>query len=179
MPGQIQVGHRHADADPFHTVPWPGPHSLGLGVVLVGVFREARIHARLIERLGVGFPLVSRVPLDGDGPIAPVEVATEIPISLHFPEVGQDVGESPFVVSHSRPTVIIVGNAPIEYLAVNGAGAAHGFASGNLKGWLIGSYPGGKSPVMGAIGGKIHVVAQFQVVGQVLKVRVIGASFQE
>ena len=158
-------------------------YAVGVGVVLVGIRGEAQGAAGIVESGGHRQPFLALVAAHGDGAGVAVEVvAAEVQVVFQTPEVGQHFGERPFVVAPDGPVVVVLGDAAEQHLAVDAAGAAHSLAAGDDDGFiLLGSAPGGVAPAVGvgAVGGTPDVVALFEVNGQVLKVGIVGAGFQE
>ena len=127
----------------------------------------------------MGQPFVGAVAAHGDGAVGAVPVVVEVVVVFHPAEEGEDAGVAPFVVAPFGPAVVVFRDAAVEYLAVDGGGAAGGLAAGDDQVGLLRRYPGAVGPAVGAVGGEEDVVAQLEVVGQVVEVGVVRAGFQQ
>ena len=106
-------------------------------------------------------------------------VVLEVVVILHAAEEGQDVGVTPLVVAPFGPTVVVLGDSTVENLAVNGGGAAGGLAPGDDEVGLLGGDTGAVGPTVGSVSGEKDVVAELQVIGQMVEIGVVGAGLQE
>ena len=170
------VAHPHA----LNGVAGPGRHAGRFRVVLVLVDRVALSNAGLLEGRGVGHPFGAGIAANGDRAVVAVNVASpKIEVSLHLVEVGQALGKAPLVVAPLGPAVIVLGNATQQHLAVDGAGAAGGPAPGNLQ---VGHFVGHVAPVGPAVGPirrQEHVVAQLDIVGQMVDRRIVRTGLEQ
>ena len=150
-------------------------------MILIGVLPVTHGYAGVIIRAEVRKPVCPFVPADRNGAVVAVKVSSgKVEVGLQFTEVGQHFGERPLVIAPLGPIVVVLGYAPEQHLAVDGAGAAGGFAPGNHHRFgLQGRALGLKVPAMGPVGGTPNVIAAFDILGQVLEHRVVRACFQQ
>ena len=165
MPGRVQVGDGHADPDAVHVVARARPDSFRFGMILVFVFPVTGIHAGLVKGLRMRLPGVPRISFDGNGAVASVEITTEIAVGLHLPEIGQNVGKSPLVVSLGRPGIVIIWDTPVEHLSVDRAGPAGRPAPWHLELGLFRGHTCRVSPVVRPISRVVDIVTVLKIIG--------------
>ena len=176
-----QIGERGAHAHTVYVVQRTDADAVGVRGVLVRVLRESDTHAGIIESCGNRNPLFFLEPPDREGALIAVEVvAGVVPVVFHLAEIGQAAGEGPLIVAQRGPVVVVLRHAAEDDLAVDGAGAAGGLPSRNDH-WLGLGRVGdaSKVPTVGTVGRAPDVVAAFQVIRQVLELRVVWACFQQ
>ena len=66
----------------------------------------------VLKGLGIRQPLAAGIAPHGHRAVGAVEISAKIQVGLQLVEVGEDLGEAPFVVSHGRPAVVVLGDAP-------------------------------------------------------------------
>ena len=181
MPDGVQVGQGCAHADAVGVVHGYGPDTPRIGVVHVGVVGIALGQAGLVEGHLGRQPGLLLVAAHRNGAVKAVEVVVDIRVRLQLAEVGQGLDEGPFVVAPGCPVVVVLGDAPQQHLAVNGAGTAHHAAPGHGHGVAL--LPGGDAGegiVVGGVDGGSHlVVAVLQVVGVGLEIGVVRPGLQQ
>ena len=108
-----------------------------------------------------------------------MEVPTKIQVGFHLAEVGQDLHEGPLVIAPGGPVVVVLRDTAVEPLPINGAGAPGRLATRDLQRRLLRRDGGDIVPAMGPIGRQPHIVAQHEVIGEMLEVRVIRSGLEE
>ena len=101
----------------------------GIGVVVVVDLGIPRRHGRHVERLRQRQPGLALVAAHRHRAVEAVEVVNYVRIGFQLAEIGQALHERPLVVAPLGPTVVVLGNAAQEHLAVDGAGPAHHLAA--------------------------------------------------
>src|SRR5918992_1056252 len=105
----------------------------------------------------LGEPLLLFIAAHRDGAIIAVEVpAGKVQVGLHLTEIGEHLGEAPFVVAPGCPVVIVLRDPAEDHLTIDGAGTARHLAPGYDQASLLWGKSGGVFPRMGGIGGKTH-----------------------
>ena len=97
----------------------------------------------------------------------------------HAAEEGQDIGVAPLIVAPFGPAVVVLGDAAVEYLAVDGGGAAGGLAAWDDQVGLLGGYAGAVGPAVGAVRREENVIAQFQVIGEMIEIGIIRPGLEQ
>ena len=147
-------------------------------VVDLGIPRR---HRRHVERLRQRQPGLALVAAHRHRAVEAVEVVNYVGVGFQLAEIGQALHERPLVVAPFGPTVIVLGNAAQEHLAVDGAGAADHLAARNhhvlrpRRAALAGERP----VVRRAHLRRPRRVAEFQVVGRLLQVNIVRPGLQE
>ena len=100
-------------------------------------------------------------------------------VVFHSPEKRQHAGVAPLVVAPFRPAVVVLRYSPVQNLPVDGRGAARGLAPRDHQVGLLRRHPGVVRPTVRAVGRKEHVVAQLQIIRQVVEVGVIRPRLQQ
>ena len=119
--GHIQVIQGIAHAHAIDGIPGPGRDAGGLRMVHVLVDFVPHSNTGILKGPGIGQPLAARVAPHRHRTLGPVEIPSEIQVSLQLVEVGQDLGEGPFVIAHCRPAVVVLWDATEEHLSVDSA----------------------------------------------------------
>src|SRR5215510_2373460 len=127
----------------------------------------------------MGKPLLRLVSAHGDRTIGAVEVPPEIQIVFHLAEVRQDFEEGPLVIAPGGPVIVVLRDAAVENLPIDGAGAPGRLAAGYRQLGLLWGDGRHISPAMRAIGRQPHIVAELKVIGEMLEVRVIRSGLEE
>ena len=127
MADRSQICEGGAHSDPFRIVHRDRSNSRGVGVVHIGVFFIAITQGGFNKRLVEGKPFSSFEPADRDGAFRAVEIVGDVHVGFHLAEVWEDVDERPFIVTGSRPSIVIFRHTPQQNLAVDRAGAADDF----------------------------------------------------
>ena len=182
MPRRAKEGQRGAHPHAVGVVHGDGTHAAGLRMVHVRVVREPDGPGGVVERLLCRQPGRLGKAAHGYETVVVVEViGAEVHVAFQLAQVGQDAGEPPLVVAEGGPGVVVLGYATQQHLAVDGAGAADHPAARHGHG--LGSQGSGvalERPVVRRVDGRGGlVVAELQVVGIALKVRVIGPCLQQ
>ena len=179
--GLVQVAHGSADADAVGVVQGRRPYAVSIRVVVVGTVGVAGGPGSVVEGLLGRHPVLALEAVHHYWAIAAMEiVAAVVRVRLNLAEIGQHVGVGPFVVAEGCPGIVVLGHAPQEYLAVDGAGPAGNLAPGHHhRRGLVGG-PADELPVMVAghhvgLGG----VAELHLLGQILEVRIVGPGLQQ
>ena len=181
MPGRTQIDQGGAHANAIDIVERTGGDAVGIRMVLIRVLGKPQVHAGVIKGLRGRQPFLSLVAADGNRTFVAMKIATgEVQVVFQPAEVRQHLDERPLVVAPGGPVVVVLGHPPKQHLAIDGAGAPGSPAPGDLNRLrLQGCRRCGVAPIVGAVGGAPHIVAIFQVDGQVLEFRVVGTSLQK
>ena len=134
-------------------------------MVHIRVLGIAQTRAGLDEGMLEGMPGIAGSAHDRDGPVAAVKVVLHIGVGFQLAEERKNVLIGPLVIALVGPGVIVFGQAAQKDLAVDGAGAAHNAATGDLDrlGLLVGG-DGLIGPVEGRAGGRgllARAIAEF------------------
>jgi hypothetical protein len=148
-------------------------------VVLVRILGEAGGQTRLMEGDGVGQPLLRLVAAHGDRPAGAVEVPPKIQVVLHLAEVGQDLEERPLIIAPGGPVVVVLRDAAVEDLAIDSARTPGSLAARDRQLGLLRGDARHIAPAMGAVGRQPHIVAQLEVIGKSLEIRIVRPSLQQ
>ena len=181
VPGHVEVAQGRAPADAVGVVDRAGTDPRCVGKVVVRAVWDADGPAGIVKRLLVGQGLIGLEPAHDYGTVGVVEVvAAEVGVGLDHAEVLQQVLEAPLVVAQSGPGVVVLGNAPQEDLAVDGAGAAGDLAPGHQHRFGMFGGLAGELPVVVAghyvgAGG----VAELDLFRQMLEVGVVRPGFEQ
>src|ERR671922_2756213 len=99
---------------------------------------------------GMREPLLPLIAAHGDRTTGTVEVPPIIQVVFHLTEVGQDLEKGPLIIAPGRPVVIVLRDAAVEDLPIDGAGAAGRLAAGDGELGLVGGDGCHKTPTMRA-----------------------------
>ena len=180
MARRVQIPEGGAPADAVGVVERRGANAGGIGAIVVVGMGETVGADGVVEGRLSRQPILALEASGDDGTVVAVEVVGEIGVGLQAAETAQQVREAPLVIAHGGPTVVVLGDAPQEHLAVDGAGTAGDLATGHHDlGVFRGAVPG-ELPVVVAghhVGG--GGVAELHLVGQVVEVGVIGAGLDQ
>ena len=179
--GRVEIAQGGAPADAIGVVEGYRADAAGLGVVVVGDFGEPLVAAGLEEGGLVGQQFLALEASGDDGAVGVVEViAGEVGVGLDAPQEGQQLDEAPLVVAHLGPGVVVLRYSAQEHLAVDGAGAAGDLAAGHHHGW---GGVGGLAPELPVVVAGHDVggggVAELDLVGKLLEIRVVAAGLQQ
>ena len=181
-----QVPDVGAPPDAFRVIERRRAHAGRVGVVVVGAVWVSGGPARLVESPLVIEPLRLLEAPYYDGPVGAVEVVPKVGVRLQLAEEGEHIAKAPALVARGGPAVVVLRNAPEEYLGVDRAGAADELAPGDqyLRG-LVGG-PGDQVPAVGAVLAErlrpdvpASTVAVPDLLRQVFELRVVGARFEQ
>ena len=156
VPRQVQIRQRRADANPVQGVAGAGRHAGGLGVVLVRVVVETQGQTGGLESGGMGQPLVGTVAPHRDRAFGAVPVVLEIVVIFHTAEKGQHAGIAPFPVAPLRPAVIVLRDAPVQHLPIDGRRPARSLAARDDQVGLLRRHARGRPSCGGRRRRKIH-----------------------
>ena len=183
MTHRADVGQGHAHAHTVNVILGPQADTGGLGVVHVRMVGVSGVRCGLEEGFLCRGPSLAGVVADGDRAVGAVEIVVEVGVVLQLAEVGQAVDVGPSLVARGGPSVVVLGCAPDEGLAVDGAGTSQHLAAGDGHGLLFGSGGAGERPVVGGAGGaglEVHLTpAKLEHIRQLGKVREVRASLQQ
>ena len=127
MPGGAEIGQGGAQAYASWVVKGRRADAGAVGVVEVGIGRMTGGETGLVEGILAHGPFLEPVAPHRDRAIGAMKVVVEVGVRLHLAEVGEALLEAPLGEAGGSPGVVIVGSAPDQRGAVDGAGA-----SGNL-----------------------------------------------
>ena len=181
VPGRSQISDGGAKSDAIGIIEWYRSDARRLWMVMVWALRKSSGPAGSLECCLVWIKLVLLEPAGDYGTLRAMKIVVwKVGVSLDLSEVLQQLWKAPLVIAHRSPGVIVLGHSPQEYLAVDGAGAAGDLAPGDhhRRGSLGGLTP--ELPIVVAghdIGGS--GVAEFHLIGQLLKLGVVRACLQQ
>ena len=180
-----QVAEGGAPADAAGVVQGQGADAGGVRVVVVGAVGLAPVAQGVVEGLLLGGAGLVTEAVHGDRPLGAVEVAVEVGVGLDPLQAGQDLLPGPLRVAGGGPAVVVLRDAAQEDLGVDGAGAAHQTAPGDVH---VRVGVGGARPVAPAEAGVVAegpgpdarlAVGPPHLRGQVLRVGEVGARLQQ
>ena len=181
VPAHVQIAQSRAPPDAIRIVHRAWAHARGVGKIVVRAVGDSFGAARLEKRPLVGQPVLGLEPVDDYWPVGVMEVVgAEIGIGFNHPQVLEQVGERPLVVSLGGPGIVVLGHPAEKHLPIDGAGPAGNLAAGHHHGRRSGGPPARKLPVVVArhdIGG--GCVTELDLVGQLFEVGVIGAGLDQ
>src|SRR5712691_1657584 len=148
-------------------------------MVLVRIITKVGVNTGPVKGHGMRQPLVPRIAAYRDWTGLAVEFSTKILVVFHLAEIRQHLRIGPFSVTPGGPVIIILRNAPVEHLPIDGTRPAGRLATWDGQPVLLRCELRHVAPVMWAIGGEPHIVAQLEVIGQVREVRVIRPGLQQ
>src|SRR5919108_4313058 len=128
---------------------------------------------------GMREPLLPLIAAHGDRTTGTVEVPPIIQVVFHLTEVGQDLEKGPLIIAPGRPVVIVLRDAAVEDLPIDGAGAAGRLATGYRQTRLLRGDGRHVCPAMGTISRQPDIVAQLEVIREMLEVRIIRSGLEE
>src|SRR5882724_6872801 len=124
-------------------------------------------------------PFLTFVAADRDRTTGAMEVPPKVQVVFHLAEVGQDFQIRPFIIAPGRPVVIVLWDAAVEDLSIDGARAAGRLTARDGELGLLWSDGRDKTPAMGTIGGQPHVIAELEVIREMFKIWVIRSGLEE
>src|SRR5215510_13447423 len=136
-------------------------------MVLVRIIAKVGVNTGLVKGQGLWHPLVSLIAAYWDWAVLAVEFPTTIVVVFHLAEIRQHLLIGPFGVAPRGPVVIILRNATVQHLPIDGARTTGGLAPRDGQPVLLRGELRHVAPVMRTVGGKPHIVAQLEVIGQV------------
>ena len=175
-----EVSDGRADPHAAEVVGWGYADARRIGAVGVLHRAEALADARLPEgsldrRLRVGDAATHR-----HGPLGAVKVVVNIQVVLHLAEERQHLGIGPLGVAHGGPVVVVLGQAALHGLSVDGRAAADHLALGDVDlALLLGGHAPEGPVVLRLRGLGVAGVAVFDLVRYPVVVRVVLAGFQQ
>src|SRR5438105_815600 len=119
MPGLTQVTEGSAVTNPVRVVERGRADASGFRMVMVSAIGEPGVTARLIEGDLARQPGVTLKPVGDDGASITMEFVNKILVIFQLTKVGKQFLESPLIVAHGSPGVIILRHPPEEDLAVD------------------------------------------------------------
>src|SRR5262245_39828442 len=146
---------------------------------LVRIIANDGVNTGRVNGQGLWNTLVSPIAAYWNWAGLAVEFPTTIVVVFHLAEIRQHLLIGPFGVAPRSPVVIILRNATVQHLPIDGARTAGGLAPRDGQPVLLWGELRHVAPVMRAIGGKPYIVAQLEVIGQVRKVGVIRPGLQQ
>ena len=174
---QVSDGSAHPHA--VGVVHRDGADAAGFGMVHIRVVGVAGGAAGVPERDLGGQPVLAAVAAHRDRAGVAVEVVGDVGVGFQLAEIGQAVGEFPFVVAQRRPGVVVLGHAAQQHLPVDGRGTADDPAPGDGHPLGLAGVVGPESPVVRGVNGRRRlVVAVLEVVGVEVKVGVVRPGLQ-
>ena len=123
------IGERGAHPHAVGVVHRQRADAAGIGVVVVVDLGIPRRHGRYVERLRQRQPGLALVAAHRHRAVEAVEVVYYVGVGFQLAEIRQALDEGPLVIAPLGPTVVVLGNAAQEHLAVDGAGAADHLAT--------------------------------------------------
>ena len=193
VPGRFQITEGGAEADPVMVVGNTGSDTGGVRAVVVRAIRKSGSPAGVIKSSLRRLPVFPPGVVNEDRAVGAMKVVVVVHIGLNFPEVGQDLPETPAVVAQSGPVVVVFGNPTKESRCVNRAGAAGNLAPGHRHVRKHFSGAPNVLPVVTAIqqgyrvtarcaqSGSVPagVVSELDIIGKVLKLRIVRSGLQQ
>ena len=176
----VEMGEGGAHADALRVVRGDVAEAVGAGAVHVGNFGVAGSEAGFAEGGLDGQGRLAGAAQHGHGAVAAVEVVANVVVGFQPAQEGQDVEVCPLIVAAGSPVVVVVGQTPQEHLPVDGPGAADHLALGNVNLALHRVDDAPHGPVVGGVLGLgVAALAVLEVVGEMLEIGVVRASFEE
>ena len=193
MPGWFQVTQGSAEADPVMVVGNTGPDTGGVRAVVVRAIGESGSPAGVVIGLLGRMPVFPVGVVNEDRTLGSVKIVVVVHIGLSLPEIGQHLPETPAVVAQRGPVVEVFGIPTVEARCVDGAGAAGYLAPGHRHIRIGIGGAGHVLPAVAAIqqgywmAGKCAqgrrvpagVVPELDIIGKVLKFRIVRAGLKE
>src|SRR5215831_6416705 len=148
-------------------------------MVLVRIIAKVGVNTGPVKGQGLRHPLVPLIAAYRNWTALAVEFPTKIVVVFHLAEIRQYFLIRPFAVAPGGPVIIILWNTTIQHLPIDGARTAGGLATRDSQPVLLRCELRHVAPVMRAIGGEPHIVAQLEVIGQVREGGVIRPGLQQ
>src|ERR1051326_8264420 len=128
-------------------------------MILVWVIAEVSVDAGAVKGHGILQPLLAVIPAYRDRAVLAVEFTAKVVVVLHLAEIRQYLRVGPLGVAPGGPVVIILRNATVQHLPIDGARTAGRLATRDGQSVLLRCELRHIAPVVRAIGGQPHVVA--------------------
>src|SRR2546425_10094458 len=121
-------------------------------MVLVWIIAKVGVDTGLVKGHGMRQPLVPRIAAHWDWTVLAVECPAKIVVVFHRAEIRQHVLIGPFSVAPRGPVVIILRNATVQHLPIDGTRTASRLAPRDGQPGLLWGELRHVAPVMRAIG---------------------------
>src|SRR5262245_41935898 len=148
-------------------------------MVLVRIIAKVGVNTGPVKGQGLWHPLVPLIAVYRDWAVLAVEFPTTIVVVFHLTEIRQYLLIGPFGIAPCGPVVIILRNATVQHLPIDRARTAGRLATRDSQPVLLWCELRYVAPVMRAIGGEPHIIAQLEVIGQVREGGVIRPGLQQ
>src|SRR5262249_31194898 len=148
-------------------------------MVLVRIIAKIGVHTSPVKGQGLRHPLVPLIAAYRDWTALAVEFPAKIAVVFHLAEIRQHLLIRPFGVAPGGPVIIILWNATVQYLPIDGARTAGGLATRDGQPGLLRCELRHVAPVVRAIGREPYIVAQLEIIGQVREGGVIWPGLQQ
>src|SRR2546426_742036 len=148
-------------------------------MILVRIIAKVGVNTGPVKGHGMRQPLVPLVAAYRDWPSLAMEFPAKIVVVFHLAEIRQHLLIGPLSIAPCGPVIIILRDAAVQYLPIDGARTTGRLATRDRQPVLLWCELRHVAPVMRAIGGEPHIIAQLEVIGQVREVGVIRPGLQQ
>src|SRR5712691_3746887 len=148
-------------------------------MVLVQIIAKVGVNTGPVKGHGMRHPLLPLIAAYRDWTGRAVEYPAKIVVVFQLAEIRQHLLIGPLSVAPGGPVIIILRNATVQHLPIDGARTTGRLATRDSQPVLLRRELRHVVPVMRAIGGEPHVIAQFEVIGQVREGGVIRPGLQQ
>ena len=129
MARRVQIGEGHADAYPINGVARSGGDAGRLRMVLVRIIAKVGVDTGAVKGHGMRQPLVALIAAHRDWTVLTVEFPAKIVVVFHLAKIRQHLLIGPLGVAPRGPVVIILRNATVQHLSIDGTRPAGHFAT--------------------------------------------------
>src|SRR6266568_5169192 len=148
-------------------------------MILVRIITKVGVNTGPVKGHSMRHPLVPLIAAYRDRTGLAVAFPAKIVVVFHLAEIRQHLLIGPLSIAPYGPVIIILWNATVQYLPIDGARTTGRLATRDSQPVLLWCELRHVAPVMRAIGGEPHIITQLEVIGQVREAGVIRPGLQQ